>query len=398
MSNTGRRPLRVAVVGAGIGGCAAALLLHRDGHDVTVVEQPAADRPHGAGLMVQQLGQQVLEHLGLLEKLIIVSAVVTGVDGEARSGRPVMRFDYGDVLPGAYGLGVHRGRLRGALAEAVTDAGIAQTTATVTGSRVDSTNRTLLINGGREQLGAFDLVVGADGTNSVVRRDAGLTRRDHPYPWGAVWSVVDDPEGISGDKLVQRYDGTRVTLGFLPVGSGQSTIFWSAQVDQLADLCAKPERLIALAEPHAGERATLVHRVLGSGLLPAYYRDVVARSACAPHLALIGDAAHATSPQLGSGASMALADAWTLATMLRRHAHLDNALDAYAVERRAHVRYYRWLSRMLTPVFQSRIAPLGPIRDRAIPLAQRVPFVQRQMVTMLAGVRTSPFGTWSLPQ
>jgi 2-polyprenyl-6-methoxyphenol hydroxylase-like FAD-dependent oxidoreductase len=111
---------------------------------------------------------------------------------------------------------------------------------------------------------------------------------------------------------------------------------------------------------------------------------------------LIGDAAHAMSPQLGTGASLGMADACVLAGLLTGHP-IDAALDRYARERQAHWRYYRWWSRLMTPVFQSRLYPLGPVRDALLPLLGRLSWPRAQMVTTLSGARTSPWSSWRLP-
>jgi 2-polyprenyl-6-methoxyphenol hydroxylase-like FAD-dependent oxidoreductase len=103
------------------------------------------------------------------------------------------------------------------------------------------------------------------------------------------------------------------------------------------------------------------------------------------------------SPQLGLGASLAFADAWTLAASLRRHRRdLAGALEAYARGRAAHIRWYTWCSRFMTPVFQSDLTPIGWARDLFFEPASRIPWVKRQFVTLLMGVRTSPFTRWDL--
>ena len=150
----------------------------------------------------------------------------------------------------------------------------------------------------------------------------------------------------------------------------------------------------------AGELAPLLDRV--DHLLPAAYRDVVVRSPyrmAGPGAAvLVGDAAHAMSPQLGTGTSLALADAWTLHHALATEPDLHRALSAYATARRAHVRWYQWWTRLMMPVFQSSLTPLGWPRDLVAPYVMRVPGMTRQAVTTLLGDRTSPWSAWRLPE
>jgi 2-polyprenyl-6-methoxyphenol hydroxylase-like FAD-dependent oxidoreductase len=100
------------------------------------------------------------------------------------------------------------------------------------------------------------------------------------------------------------------------------------------------------------------------------------------------------SPQLGLGANLGLADAWALAAVLRAEPDLRAALLAYAANRRAHIRWYTWLSRFMTPVFQSDLVPLGWARDAFFGPVGRIPWVREQFVDILLGCQTSPWTSW----
>lgn len=394
----------VGVVGAGIGGLAVATLLARDGWRVRVLERSDHLAPVGAGFMLQRLGQQVAYRLGVGEELRRGSSPIHRVDGRTAGGTPTMQIRYGDLEtdPDAalHAWGVERSTLSRLLHAAAVGAGVeVETGVDVRVVRRDSRGRTAVGADGRTH-GPFDLLVGADGAQSQLRRLAFTAQMDRPYGWGALWSIVPDPERLVGDALVQRWGGTRTTLGLMPTGVGRVSLFWSIPARDIdRAVAAGPGALVRVAAPVAGDRyASLIEKVCDAGVLGARYRDVVVRGPARDRVALIGDAAHAMSPQLGAGASMALADAWTLAWALREQpGDVDGALRTYVHQRAQHVRYYRWWSMLMTPVFQSGLTPIGPPRDLGLAVSSRVPWARRQMVTTLAGVRTSPWTRWQLP-
>jgi 2-polyprenyl-6-methoxyphenol hydroxylase-like FAD-dependent oxidoreductase len=391
------KPLRIAVVGAGTAGLVSALLLARDGHDVEVVERVTDPRPVGAGILLQPLGQAVLADLGLADDLVRCSTAVRRIDGRTRGGRTVLSFGYTDAGRPDVGLGVHRGDLFNLLWKAASAIPI-RTGAAVAGVDHAGDGWRLAL-AGEETLGPFDLVVGADGARSQIRRHLRLATKDVGYPFGAIWSVVPDQDGLAGDVLWQRYGDTRITLGILPTGLGQASIFWSHGTRSIdAAVAAGPTALLDRARPYAGHLGVLVERISTVGILAARYRDVVVPDPVAVRdrhgVVLVGDAAHAMSPQLGMGASLALADAWSLARALRHDPDLPSALASHVADRRAHVRWYTWLSRLMTPVFQSDLVPMGWARDLVFGPAARVPLVRREFAKILLGEQTSPWSTW----
>jgi FAD-dependent urate hydroxylase len=395
--------MKIAVVGCGTAGPVAALLLARDGHDVEIFERVAEPRGVGAGILLQRLGQQVLETLDLADELERCSAPVRRVDARTPSGRRVIDFAYEDVVQGTYGWGVARGRLFELLWRAVSAARIPVHTGVVVEALTRDRAGWRIPAAEGDGHGPFDLVVAADGARSRLRRWSGLARKDVGYPYGALWSVVPDPEHLASDVLFQRYRDTRVTLGVLPTGVAQACVFWSIRGRKIPSaLAAGAAEMAAAARSVAGPLATLVERVADGTVLGARYRDVVVRSSTlvvgGSGFVLIGDAAHAMSPQLGLGASLAFADAATLSACLRSAPRdLGRALRTYDASRRAHIRYYTWCSRLMTPVFQSDLVPVGWARDVLLEPVARVPWVRRQFVTTLMGIRTSPWTTWRGP-
>ena len=396
--------MRVAVVGLGMAGSTLACLLADRGLDVVVLEQEDDPRPVGAGIWLQHMGQQVLDRLGLLGALRAQSREVSRVDIRSSSGRRLVDVSYADVPGSVPALGVHRGTLFSLLLSEVRKRGVPiELGLRVTGVRPVPGGVAVETPAGDH--GRYDLVVGCDGSRSPVRRSMGVAARDHPYDFGALWSIVDDPDGLCADELFQCLRGTRQYLGVLPTGLGRVSVFWSERGSAMQGVLDRglPAWRDA-ARPLAGEFGPLLDRV--DHLLPAAYRDVVVRTpyrladsarSLASAAVLVGDAAHAMSPQLGTGTSLALADAWTLDHALGNAPSLPAALERYAAARAGHVRWYQWWTRLMMPVFQSGLTPLAPPRDLLAPYVMRLPGVRHQAVTTLLGDRTSPWSTWALP-
>jgi 2-polyprenyl-6-methoxyphenol hydroxylase-like FAD-dependent oxidoreductase len=370
--------MRVAIVGCGTAGAAAATLLARTGHEVTVHERFADPSPVGAGLLLQPTGLAVLDRLGLGDRIRAGGDEIHRLVGATASGRRVMDLAYADLAPGLTGLGVHRGALFAALLDALRG-----TTARLElGHVVTST----------DELEA-DLVVVAGGARSELRPPGGRVRA---YPWGALWCIVPDPDRVFGGELAQTYRGTEEMVGFLPTG-GAVSLFWSvrAGAPPPGDLDAWAERVCAL-QP----RARPIVEQLGSAaeLLPATYWDVRLPVWHTRRTVFLGDAGHAMSPQLGQGANLALMDAAVLADSLAAEGDdVPAALARYSGARRRHLRFYARASRALTPVFQSRGNVLSRPRDLLMGPAGRVPWVRRQMLETLAGLKEGPFRTRPLP-
>jgi 2-polyprenyl-6-methoxyphenol hydroxylase-like FAD-dependent oxidoreductase len=391
--------VRVAVVGLGMAGSTLACLLADRGVDVVVLEQEDDPRPVGAGIWLQHMGQQVLDRLGLLDDLRAASRTVSRVHIGTEAGRPLLSMGYDDVPGEVPALGVHRGTLFTLLHEAVLARGVpVELGVPVTGVRPVAGG--MAVETATGDHGTYDLVVGCDGSRSRVRHSMNVAVRDHAYDYGALWSIVDDPEELATDCLFQCLRGTRDYLGVLPTGRGRTSLFWSVRGDEMAAVQARGlDAWRDQARPLAHEFAPLLDRV--DELLPASYRDVVVRTpyrlADRAAAVLVGDAAHAMSPQLGTGTSLALADAWTLHHALATEPDLPRALAAYAAARRSHVRWYQWWTRLMMPVFQSGLTPLAWPRDLLAPAVSRVPWVGEQLVTTLTGDRTSPWHRWALP-
>lgn len=386
--------MEIAVIGCGVGGMAAAIALSRQGHDVVVFERFDEPRPLGAGLLLQPTGLAALRALGLEDEVRALGAEAPRLEGRTRAGRPVLDLPY----RGPCGLGVHRGALFHALYSGVTDAEVrVVTNARVTGvSGLEGDRVTLTFDEDADH--TCDAVIIADGAHSGLRDALAPTATAPEYAWGALWGVRPDPDGRWLGALRQVYDGARVMIGVMPVGRDPAApetphnvaFFWSLKT---ADLAAARTAGIAplRAEvssiwPQAGALLGDVERI--DALFDARYRDVRLARPARGRALFIGDAAHGTSPQLGQGANLALIDAMQVAHDLgpaAQRVHPARAFTAYASARARHVNYYRFMSRLLTPFFQSDSRVLGGLRDAVFVWLCRAPGFGALMRATLSG-------------
>jgi 2-polyprenyl-6-methoxyphenol hydroxylase-like FAD-dependent oxidoreductase len=309
------------VVGAGIGGVTAAVALQRCGWQVTVLERVPELGEVGAGISVWPSAVAVLEELGIkgVEK---VAAVSRPAGMRRPDGRWVVTApDLGVELP----VMIHRARLH----ELITDQfgpGITIRTG-YTVSRIAQDDSHVTID---DELEA-DLVIAADGIRSVIRR---ALYPEYPGPryagCTAYRGVADAPTEDGGGETWGRGQ----LFGFARLIDGR--IYWYATANQPAgrinDHATVSQAfggwhdpipaLIANTPPEAVLQNDLYD--LPTPLVPFVRGRVV----------LLGDAAHAMTPNLGRGACSAIEDAGALARHLAEPGDLSTALAAYDRDRR----------------------------------------------------------------
>ncbi|MEZ4366006.1 MAG: NAD(P)/FAD-dependent oxidoreductase [Kofleriaceae bacterium] len=391
------QPHSIAVVGAGTAGTAAALGLARAGHAVTVFERVADPGPVGAGITLQPTGQAALAELGLLDAIEARATRVEGLLCRRPDGRPVVDLRYADVDPSLYGLGLHRG----VLFETLLDAARAEPGVTVrTGVDVRAAprdgDRRWVVDADGARHGPFELVVVADGSVCELHDEAPGRPRARPYPWGALWVVVEDRGATLTEdrRVVQVVDGAHTMYGLLPTGRAPRgdaqvvSVFWSIRADRVEDWRARGlEAWQAHARRLAPATAPVLDQVTDLAQLRfTQYRDVAMWPWHGDRIVFLGDAAHATSPQLGQGANLALWDARVLTACLGAAPSVGAGLAAYSAARRRHLAYYQFATRALTPFFQGDSRVLGWLRDRLMPTSRWVGPLRRRMVRTMCGL------------
>lgn len=389
----------IAIAGAGPAGLAAALYLKRAGHNVTIFERFDEPKPVGSGLILQPTGLTVLADLGLLDEILSLGSRIERLHGtDAQTGRTVLEVRYDARRGRRFGLAVHRAALFGVLYRAALGEAIAIET-NVEVETLETAERATLVCGNGKRLGPFDLIVDASGARSKLRHYLGDSAMPRPLAYGAFWASLGWRDGFDRGALLQRYDKASIMVGVLPIGRPEpgaedmAAFFWSlkpadAERIKAEGLEAWKARVVSVwpeCEAFTGQIDSFEQLSL------ARYGHHTMRLPAGRRLAVIGDAAHSTSPQLGQGANMALLDAAALSHALARTNNIDEALATYASARRWHVRVFQALSLSLTPFYQSDSAALPFVRDRMVAGLARIPPGPQFLAAMVAGTVIDPF-------
>ncbi|MER8529363.1 NAD(P)/FAD-dependent oxidoreductase [Mesorhizobium sp. M0814] len=392
--------LDIAIAGAGPAGLAAALYLTRAEHRVTIFERFDQPKPVGSGLILQPTGLTVLADLGLLDDILALGSRIDRLHGaDARTGRTVLDVRYDAQRGGRFGLAVHRAALFGVLFRAARRQAITIETG-IELETLETGERATLICGNGRRIGSFDLVVDASGSRSKLRRCVNNPGEPRSLAYGTFWASLGwRGEGFDEHALLQRYDSASVMIGVLPIGRPEpgaqkmAAFFWSlkpadAEHVWAAGLDAWKARLVGLWP----ECAAFIDQIDSFEQLSlARYGHHTMKTPAGRRLAVIGDAAHSTSPQLGQGANMALLDAAALNYALIGTDRIDTALAAYVRTRRWHVRVFQALSLVLTPFYQSDSIVMPFVRDRLVATLAKVPPAPQFLASMVTGTVLNPF-------
>jgi 2-polyprenyl-6-methoxyphenol hydroxylase-like FAD-dependent oxidoreductase len=342
----------VLVVGGGIGGLSSTIALRRAGVEVDLVELNPKWDVYGVGIIQPANAIRALDALGLADAAVAQGYKMVGSRFHTKDGIPLGAVPAEALLGPRYPAmnGITRPRLHAIFQEAAKSSGAdIRLAITVDSIEQDADGVDVAFTDGSTR--RYDLVVGADGLNSLVRR---LVFPDAPTPayTGQVVWRYNAPRPADLDEL-HMFVGTNGKAGFVPLAPDLMYVLLIENVatedvpvpaDRLA--ATMRERLAEFGGPVAEVRDTyitddadVVYRPVESLLVPPpWYRGRVV---------IIGDAAHATSPHVGQGAAMAIEDAIVLAEETTGDKALEAALASFMDRRYERAKLIWTISRQI---------------------------------------------------
>jgi len=327
---------KALIIGGGIGGMCAAIQLRKQGITVDLVEQNPSLAPDGAGITISGPTLRAFREVGVVDEVLqrgsgFRAVDICAPDGTVKITFPIAQAIGADELPGA--AGILRPVLADILGQATQRAGAAV--------RLGMSFRTLVqddegvdVEFTDGSTGRYDLVIGADGVNSAVRKVVMPEFAGPQFTGQGSWRAVV-PRLRENSTM---YLGATTKAGLNPISETECYLFVLDRRTGMDFIPAEqwPAQLAELLTEFGGQVGDIREALKAGQMRDArvLYRPLAGHMIPGPwhrgRIVLLGDTVHATTPHLASGAGIAVEGALVLAEELGRRHYLEGALLAYA--------------------------------------------------------------------
>ena len=296
--------------------------LRKVGIESLVLERAPAIREAGAGLSLWSNAVNALRELGVEQRVLAAGSIVERSTTQTAKGRRISVTDFGSIAreAGAHSICVHRGVLQRILLDGLPPEWVR------TGAQCAGFDDSAAILESGERIEG-DFLIAADGISSVIR--AGIYGAQPPrYAGCYCWRGIRPDNGILADRSSLLVLGSGAQFGVWPCGKGR--LYWFLTKNGPAGGAHPKAEAVELCRNWAAPVPEILEGTPEEAIL---HNDIVDRPPLRWHgrgrVALLGDAAHATTPNLGQGGCQALEDAVTLAHCIQTIRPVEAALREY---------------------------------------------------------------------
>ncbi|AZA83775.1 monooxygenase [Chryseobacterium lactis] len=337
----------ISIVGAGIGGLTLGNVLKQHQYDFTIYESASEIKPVGAGIMMAVNAMQVFDRLGLKEKIEKAGNKIHRITITDESLRTISKTEILDLEKqyNSCNVAIHRAELQKILVENIGSENIQ-----LNHSLVNIEKKDHYILGFENSVRAESRIIfGADGIKSPIRNQvlkSGTIRNSGQKCW----------RGLVDFELPEKYHqeafevwGKGKRFGFVKISDKK--IYWYACVNEksfshystIAEIFKDFDSLVLNLIESTSKENIICNTITDLSPIPKWYSE---------NLCLIGDAAHATTPNMGQGACQAIEDAYIIGRLLEKSSDFNAIFEEFQKIRRKKVDYIVSTSRSIGKVSQ----------------------------------------------
>lgn len=333
--------LKIAIIGGGVAGLSCMRALELMGFTPKLFEKNPQIKSDGTGILIGINATNVLQKLQLGEQLKNYGLELYEMTAYNEAGKSIVSSDlsYVKQKSGYETYAISRENLHTLLLNSVNKENI--TTNQNIKDVINSQNGATIFfeNDNRE---SFDIIIGADGANSIVRKATFGEIGFRDAKQGCWRFLAKTPQNFSKNGIFE-YFGVGKRAGYMPMKNGELYAYLLLNSD-MYDKNKMPniDELLSYFDDFKGDFELIKPAIKQSDkVVYNDLKDISSICIAKKSVVLIGDAAHAVTPNLGQGAAMGIEDAYILADVLKKSSNINDALQSFEAKRYKRVKTIR---------------------------------------------------------
>jgi 2-polyprenyl-6-methoxyphenol hydroxylase-like FAD-dependent oxidoreductase len=361
---------KFAIVGGGIGGLTLAIAMQQKGFDVVVFESAPKIKPLGAGIVLAGNAMKALAEIGIDSEILKAGNQLKLLRIKNQRGKILNELD-AEKINEEYGINnfaIHRADLHKILMEHLKEGTLILGKSCLD---IQQDDQSVQLKFSDNSTAAFDYVIACDGIHSVIRKKIFPQSKTRFAGYTCFRAVVNEqPKNFNQTENTETW-GANGRFGIVPLKNDR--IYWFACINTTFNdpvmKSFKPNDLLNYFKDFHYPVSEIINLTQNEQLI---WSDIVdlkpIKKFISGRIALLGDAAHATTPNMGQGACMAIEDAVILTNCLLKEPTVEQAFSNYELKRLPRTKYIVDNSWKLGKVAQLENPVLIKLRNTALQL------------------------------